>query len=117
MFYEKIEGCVLDTHLLFARLKSSEYQCSPEVPGDHNLEGQLSKIHIENQDNFILTLLICSVICYHLLCVIQVMARGRVILELNYVTDTGKKTCHISYSLFNFIHFIISAVFNKITTR
>lgn len=41
--YEKVRGCVLDTHLFFARLKSSEYQRSPEAPGDHNLEGQLSK--------------------------------------------------------------------------
>lgn len=49
-----IEGCDFDTDLFFARLTSSECQCSPEGPGDHDLEGQLSKAHIENHYNFIL---------------------------------------------------------------
>lgn len=54
MFYEKIG---LETHLFFARQKSPECHGRPGGPGDHNPEGQLSEIHIENQDNVILATL------------------------------------------------------------
>lgn len=50
----KYNECVLLMHLFFARLMSSEYPRSPEGPGHHHLEGQLSKTYIENQDIVIL---------------------------------------------------------------
>lgn len=44
VFYERIR---VDTHLCFARLKSSEHQHSPEAPECHYLEGHLLKKHIK----------------------------------------------------------------------